>query len=241
MSDNSRLPVTKNIFIYMTLILILITSTIAYMGSVQENVVNNGLDKVVLQLRWSPQFQFSGFYASRLKGFYEEEGLDVEIRHSVDSTGKIINATDEVISGNADFGIGGVDILIANDNGAALSVISSIFQRSPVEYYMLENTEFRSVLDFVKLKTARRKYDLLDIELQAMLLSEGINPSDDNFLSNNRDLTINDLISKEFDIIPGYLGTHNFKSEDKDVSLKSIKAIDYGIDFYGDSIFVSNE
>ncbi len=241
MSDNSRLPVTKSIFIYSMLVIIILTAIIAYTGSIQKDIEEDKLDKVVLQLRWSPQFQFSGFYASKIKGFYEEEGLDVEIRHSIDDTGRVIDAADEVINGNADFGIGGVDILIANDNGADLSIIASIFQRSPVEYYMLEDTKFKSVLDFINLETARREDDLLDIELQAMLLSEGIDPSKDNFIDNNRDLTINDLISKEFDIIPGYLGTHTYDSRDKDIRLKSIKPIDYGIDFYGDSIFVSNE
>lgn len=240
MSDNSRLPVTKQIFIYSTLMLVIILSIIAYVSSTQNVDNEDQLDKVVLQLRWSPQFQFSGYYASKLKGFYEEEGLDVEIRHSVDSSGEIINATDEVINGNADFGIGGVNILIANDKGANLSVVASIFQRSPVEYYMLEDTEFKSVLDFIKLGTARREFDLLDIELQAMLLSEGIDPFSDEFISNNRDLTINDLISREFDIIPGYLDTHRFNSDNKHVPIKSIKAIDYGIDFYGDSIFANN-
>lgn len=240
MSENSRLPVSKKIFIYILLMLIIITSIVAYTASSQKIIDDNDLDKVVLQLRWSPQFQFSGYYASNLKGFYEEEGLDVEIRHSFDSSGEIRDATEEVVSGNADFGIGGVDVLIANDKGADLSIVASIFQRSPVEYYMLEDTEFKSILDFVTLKTARREFDLLDIELQAMLLSEGIDPFRGKFISNNRDLTINDLVSREFDIIPGYLDTHIFNSDDIHVNIKSVKPIDYGIDFYGDSIFVSN-
>ena len=241
MSDNSRLPVSRKFFINSIIILFFIIAAIAYVEPTRDNIEDNGLDKVVLQLRWSPQFQFSGFYASKLKGFYEEEGLEVEIKHSVDSSGNIINATDEVINGDADFGIGGVDILIANDNGANLSILASIFQRSPVEYYMLEDTDFKSILDFLNLDTARREYDLLDIELQAMLLNEGIDPFRDTFISKNRDLTINDLISNEFDIIPGYLGTHSFSSEGKNITINSIKPLDYGIDFYGDSIFVRNE
>lgn len=240
MNDNSRLSVRRKIYIYLALIFIII-SIYSYIVAIQDSSSEDDLDKIVLQLRWSPQFQFSGFYASKLKGFYEDEGLDVEIRHSVNDSGNIINATDEVINGNADFGIGGVNILIANDKGANLSIVASIFQRSPVEYYMLEDTKFNSIIDFVKLGTARRENDLLDIELQAMLLSEGIDPFHDTFINENRNLTINDLISKEFDIIPGYLDTHSYRSNDKDIAIKSIKPIDYGIDFYGDSIFTRNE
>ena len=37
-------------------------------------------DKVVLQLKWVTQAQFGGYYVAKDKGFYEEEGLDVEIK-----------------------------------------------------------------------------------------------------------------------------------------------------------------
>jgi NitT/TauT family transport system substrate-binding protein len=34
---------------------------------------------VQLQLQWAPQAQFAGYFAAREEGFYDEEGLDVEI------------------------------------------------------------------------------------------------------------------------------------------------------------------
>ncbi|HWK65980.1 MAG TPA: ABC transporter substrate-binding protein [Rhizobiaceae bacterium] len=37
-------------------------------------------DKVTLQLKWVTQAQFGGYYVAKDKGFYEEEGLDVEIK-----------------------------------------------------------------------------------------------------------------------------------------------------------------
>ncbi|MCZ4261827.1 ABC transporter substrate-binding protein [Limimaricola sp. G21655-S1] len=37
------------------------------------------LDKVRLQLQWVTQAQFAGYYVALEEGFYEEEGLDVEI------------------------------------------------------------------------------------------------------------------------------------------------------------------
>ena len=39
-----------------------------------------GLVPVTIQLRWSHQFQFSGYYAAKEKGYYAEEGLDVSLR-----------------------------------------------------------------------------------------------------------------------------------------------------------------
>ncbi len=40
----------------------------------------NANEKVVLQLKWFHQFQFAGYYAAKEKGFYDEVGLDVEIK-----------------------------------------------------------------------------------------------------------------------------------------------------------------
>ncbi|MBN9031954.1 MAG: nitrate ABC transporter substrate-binding protein [Rhizobiales bacterium 63-7] len=37
-------------------------------------------DKVTLQLKWVTQAQFGGYYVAKDKGFYEEEGLDVDIK-----------------------------------------------------------------------------------------------------------------------------------------------------------------
>lgn len=40
----------------------------------------NANEKVVLQLKWFHQFQFAGYYAAKEKGFYDEVGLDVQIK-----------------------------------------------------------------------------------------------------------------------------------------------------------------
>jgi NitT/TauT family transport system substrate-binding protein len=37
-------------------------------------------DKVTLQLKWVTQAQFAGYYVAKDKGFYDAEGLDVEIK-----------------------------------------------------------------------------------------------------------------------------------------------------------------
>lgn len=61
----------------------------------------NPLEKVSLQLEWKHQFEFAGFYAAVEKGYYKDIGLEVEIREFHDG----IDITQEVLSGNATFGI----------------------------------------------------------------------------------------------------------------------------------------
>ncbi|SCY92657.1 ABC transporter substrate-binding protein [Alkaliphilus peptidifermentans] len=215
------------------LLIILIAIFLLNIGSFTAEAT----EKIVLQLRWDHQFQFAGYYAALWQGYYEDEGLEVEIRSAFTEDGEVLNATDEVAEERADFGVGAVDILIANDKDYDLSIIASIFQRSAVEFFMMEETPFTSIVDLVNLKTARREKDLLDIELQAMLIAEGINPNQLELYQHAGNFTVADLIVNGFDVVPIYLSSILYYSEEKGIKLKSIKPIDYGIDFYGDSLF----
>ncbi len=197
-------------------------------------------DEVVLQLRWEHQFQFAGYYAALWQGYYDAEGLEVEIKSGIDQEGNVILAPEAVSSGDADFAVGGVDILLAIDQGADLRIVSTIFQRSPVAYYMLKDAPFNSIYDLTRLETARREHDLLDIELQAMLLDEGIDPTRYQALPKNLVLSFEDLKNGTYDVIPGYLDTISYQAHQQDYELKKIKPINYGVDFYGDSLFTSN-
>src|SRR5271168_673473 len=59
------------------------------------------LEQVSMQLKWTHQFQFAGYYAALEQGFYRDAGLDVAIREG----GPGIDVADEVANGNADFGV----------------------------------------------------------------------------------------------------------------------------------------
>lgn len=198
-------------------------------------------DKVTLQLRWEHQFQFAGYYAALWEGYYEDYGLKVDIKPGIDENGNVILAPQAVSSGQADFGVGGVDILLAVDKGHDLKLVSTFFQRSPVAYYMLPDTRFNSIYDITRLDVARRRSDLLDIELQAMLVNEGIDPFTGNTIPKDIVLSFSDLKSGKYDIIPGYLDTIAYQAHLQDEAVKSVHPIEFGVDFYGDSLFTSND
>lgn len=203
-----------------------------------DNAKAEDYQQIVLQLRWQHQFQFAGYYMAQALGYYADEGLDVEIRSAFTPDGKVLNVPKEVAEGRADFGIGAIDILMAEDEKTDFMVVASIFQRSPTEFFMLKDTPYSSPADLARLKIARRRDDLLDIELQALLIREGINPASFPFCDRTGNFQVEDLTSERFDVIPGYLGTINYYAEKKGIKLKHIRPVDYGIDFYGDSIFV---
>lgn len=196
-------------------------------------------DKVVLQLRWDHQFQFAGYYVAQWMGYYEAEGLTVEIR-SAFRDGTVLDATAEVNEGRADFGVGAANLLIAQDSGMKLNLVASIFQRSAVEYCALAQTPGNSIYDLSQLNIARRPDDLLDFELQALFLSEGIPPYAKGYTTLTRDFTIEDLTAGTFDVVPEYLGQISYMGQKKGIPVRVIRPAEYGIDFYGDTLFTSD-
>ncbi len=85
------------------------------------------LTQVRLQLQWVTQSQFAGYFAAVDQGFYEAEGLDVEI---LQGAVEIVPQT-VVASGQAEFGVAWLPKVLASiEEGADLVNIAQPFQRS---------------------------------------------------------------------------------------------------------------
>lgn len=103
------------------------------------------LTEVTLQLQWLPQAQFAGYYAAVEQGFFEEEGLEVEI---VPSGGDIV-PQDALAAGDADYAIAWVPKVLGSiEGGANLTNVAQIFQRSGTLQVSWADSGIESVADF---------------------------------------------------------------------------------------------
>jgi NitT/TauT family transport system substrate-binding protein len=99
-------------------------------GGRQPNDDNNenGLTKIRLQINWFPEHEHGGFYAAKAKGYFAEEGLDVEIIPG----GPKVNGVQEVVSRRVDFAIANADqILLGRAQQANVVGLMSPIQDSP--------------------------------------------------------------------------------------------------------------
>lgn len=102
-------------------------------------------DKVTLQLKWVTQSQFAGYYVAKDKGFYEEEGLDVEIK-----PGGPDIAPEQVIAG------GGADVIVtwmaaalaARDKGVNLVNIAQPFKKAGMQLVCPKDGPVQTEADF---------------------------------------------------------------------------------------------
>src|SRR5512141_593812 len=114
-----------------------------------------GAERVVLQLKWIYRFQFAGYLAASVKGFYRAEGLDVNIVEGAPG-GSPVKA---VLSGNATFGVGDADVLYARLQGKPLVMLGAIFQHSARVLLTREDSNIRIPSDLYHHKVMLSNYE----------------------------------------------------------------------------------
>jgi NitT/TauT family transport system substrate-binding protein len=105
---------------------------------------SGGLTPVKLQLQWLTQAQFSGYYAALDQGYYEDEGLDVEI---IPSGGDIV-PQDALANGEVDYAIAWVPKVLGSiEQGANITDVAQIFERSATLQVSFADAGIDSVAD----------------------------------------------------------------------------------------------
>ncbi|MGA9045229.1 ABC transporter substrate-binding protein [Sulfuricurvum sp.] len=209
--------------------LFLLILAIGLMSCAQAN------DNIVrLQLRWHHQFQFAGYYAALEKGFYKEEGLNVQLvagdpKHQPVS---------EVLAGKAQYGEGNSEVLLNRLQGKPLVALASIFQHSPSVLLARKDSGINTVHDLIGKKVMLMNRTE-DSDFLTMFLDEGVKPSDIDLRSSSYDL--NDLISGKVDAFNSYLTNEPFFLQQQNIPYTVINPVNYRIDFYSDIFFTTEQ
>ncbi len=84
--------------------------------------------KIRFQTDWFPQPEHGGYYQALAKGYYAEEGLDVEILPG----GPNAQVKQQVALGHADIGMtNGDDVIVAVARGVPIKMVAAEMQRDP--------------------------------------------------------------------------------------------------------------
>ena len=149
--------------------------------------------KVTLQLQWFTQGQFAGYFAAVEQGFYEKQGLDVEIKEGgVDIVPQTVLA-----QGQADYAIAWVPKALASrEQGAGITDVAQVFQRSGTYQVSLKDKGINGVGDLRGKKVGNWGFGN-EFELFAGMTDAGIKPSDVTLVQQQFDMQA--LLSGEID------------------------------------------
>jgi diguanylate cyclase (GGDEF)-like protein len=192
-------------------------------------------ERVVLQLKWKHLFQFAGFYMAREKGYYEEAGLQVEIREM--SPG--VNAVRDVLSGKATYGVSDSALVLDRLEGKPVVALKAIFQHSPLALLSLKSSNIVRVEDLRGKRVMIPRESIQNVSIMAMLKSHGLTEKEIEIVPMSFDL--NDLMDGRVDAFSAYVTDQPLILEEKGIPYTLLRPGDYGFDFYGDLLFTSEK
>ena len=191
-------------------------------------------ERVVLQLPYTHQFQFAGLYAAKENGYFQAEGIDIEIRIGTLERRPV----KEVLADHAQYGIGQSEILIERLNGRPLVVVAAIFQHSPFVLIVKEDSGIATPVDLIGRRIAMSP-GLQNVELRAMFQAEGLKPDQFTVVPDRWGRA--ELAEGDADAATIFLPDVYLITEGSGLKYKLIRPADYGVDFYGDCLFTSEQ
>ena len=223
----------KKYFFYSLAVCSLLLGLITPIQAKQKPILHP-LEPISIQLRYLHQFQFAGFYAAIDQGYYKDAGLDVTL---IEAT--LGNKTvDEVLSGKAQYGQTQSDLLYARLQGKPVVALAAIFQHSPTALMVRADSDIYSPHDLIGKRVMLQMEDNA-INTLAMLQNEGVKLSDIKIV--DQSYVIDQLVDKTVDAMGVYTINRPFLLNQAGIAPRIINPINYGIDFYGDTFFTTED
>lgn len=192
--------------------------------------------KATIRLDWKAGAQHAPFYLAKARGFYKDEGLDVDIISGSGSS----DTVKQVGSGTVDFGL--VDALVlvqAAQQRVPVKSIAAYYQRSPIVVISPKDkpvTSPKQLLSGIKLgsKKGSATYQGLVAFLAANDMQiEQIKMVDIGF-------GVAPLLVKQVDAIMGFSMNEPIEAESGGMATFVLPISDFGVDTYGLTIVSNN-
>jgi len=137
------------------------------------------LEHAVLSLDWVPNTNHTGFYVALDKGWYAEEGIDLEIQIPSDPSA----ALRQVGAGNTEFGVSfQEETTIARASGIPVVSIAAIIQHNTSAFAALASSGIRTAADFEGKTYASYGLPIERPILEGLMACEGADASTVEFI-----------------------------------------------------------
>ncbi|HEY0735436.1 MAG TPA: ABC transporter substrate-binding protein [Herpetosiphonaceae bacterium] len=188
---------------------------------------------ISVRLLWVPQYQFAGYIVAKVKGFYDEVGLDVTLNPG----GPEITPVQLVASGSDDFGVETPDtVLLARERGIPIVSVATLFQASAGGFMVHSDSGIHSPRDFVGKQVAVSPGGL-QTEYLGMLATTDVDRT--GITEVPFEFNIEPFLSRRIDVWPIYVTDQPHVARKQGADVRVLVARDFGVTTIGDGLFTT--
>jgi len=196
---------------------------------------SGGKTNLAMQLAWVPDAEFLGYFISKDKGYYSDEGLNVTLIPG----GPQVAPETVVQSGKALTALTTPDTTAKAvvDQQAPFKIIGSQYQKNPIGIMSLPKQNISGPQDLVGKTVGVPPANQLTIQL--LFAINNIDPKSVKVVPYSFDPT--PLASGEIDAAIAFVTTDPFLLKDKGVDSRTFLLYDYGVKLYNDTVVATDK
>lgn len=213
------------------LIAVIATSSIIYWC---QPPLHNDLTEMTLQLKWFDSGHSAGFYVAQQKGFYEEEGLRINIVPG----GFNHPALPPVLSGDADVAVADADLaIIQRSQGKAINVLGAVFNTSLACYISKPQVGIKNPSDLKGHRIGEFPGDITQNVMYVLLHEFDMKQTDVDFVQAG---PFEAFLSNEIEVWPSYRSNEPLRMRERNEPVDVLYPEQFGVAFYSD-VLVARE
>jgi NitT/TauT family transport system substrate-binding protein len=196
-------------------------------------------EQIKFQMDWVIGGKHALFYPALEKGYYREQGLEVELLRGTGSRETVLAVDRGLVDfGFADAGTQTLEVA----RGAKVKVIGMVFDEQPLMFIVLKESGIKTPKDFVGKRYGTAMASMSGALFPGFMRLNQIDPSQVKTINVEIASTIPALFAGQIDITSGYsnsgLPIAWFQAGKEGKEVVSIPAGDYGLDIYSNGIIV---
>jgi NitT/TauT family transport system substrate-binding protein len=194
---------------------------------------------VILMLNWYTYSEHAPFYLGKEKGFFEAEGIDLDIQEGRGSAVTV----QAVAAGSATFGYVDVPTMIkAAAKGAPVKAVGVALQTSAMSVMSFSDKNIKTPKDIIGKTVAMTPGDSMSQIWPLFLKKTGLQETQFKTVSGDAQTKLNAVINGQADLLLGYVMDQNIKLQDAaHKPVTPIRFADYGVNLISSGVVANKD
>lgn len=198
--------------------------------------VSSAADKVSVALNWVPGGDHAAMYYAKKLGWYEKEGIDLDLEAGKGSIGSMQRAA----TGQSTYALIDMGVAIAGKSkGADVVGVFNLYANTALGMYWLKSSGISGVKDFAGKKIGVPPGDAQRALWPALAAKNGVDPKSVTWVNIDPNGKLPALKSKAIDVTTNFYNLHEIMSRELGSDMGYLSWAKSGVNPYGLTLFVN--